>query len=212
MLFRGQSTTVQADNLSATAWLDRKIVMLMYTGFDPTSTGQVLRRHKDGTQAAYSSPEACVAYNKHMGGVDLGDQHRGYYHVRMKSRKFYKYIASFLFDVSITNSFILYKTTHPSSKMKSLQFREALAMELIGTYCSRKRAGRGIQSVRQFPLLHFPSRIPGDTVHKRGRCALCATKKKRVDSQWFCKECNKWLCHTGYEDDCFLLWHKNLSS
>ena len=28
----------------------------------------------------------------HMGGVDIGDQYRGYYQVRTKSRKFYGYI------------------------------------------------------------------------------------------------------------------------
>ena len=29
-------------------------------------------------------------YNRFMGGVDMADQLRGYYHVRMKCRKFYK--------------------------------------------------------------------------------------------------------------------------
>ena len=33
--------TLQADNLCATAWLDRKIV---YSGFDPSTSGTVLRR------------------------------------------------------------------------------------------------------------------------------------------------------------------------
>jgi len=201
---------VQADHLCATAWLDRKIVMTMYTGFDPTHTGQALRRQKDGSVVAYDCPEACVAYNKHMGGVDLGDQHRGYYHVRMKSRKFYKYLANFLFDVSITNAFILYSLSYPSQKWKSLKFREVLAMELIGNYCSRKRPGRRSQIVRPLPLLHFPIRIPLGNGHKRGRCAWCYRKQKRTDTPWHCNECNKWLCHSGYHDDCFLSWHKNI--
>lgn len=44
-----------------------------------------------------------------MGGVDRGDQLRQYYHLRLKSRKFYKYIFWFLVDVSITNTYILHK-------------------------------------------------------------------------------------------------------
>ena len=42
-----------------------------------------------------------------MGGVDDNDQLRGYYHVRLKCRKLYKYIFWFLFDVAIVNSFIV---------------------------------------------------------------------------------------------------------
>ena len=85
-LSRGDHCTVQADNVCATVWLDRKNVMM----------GQVLRRQKDGTQGTFPCPVAGVAYNKHMGGVDQGDQHRGYYHVRMKCRKFYKIYCQLL--------------------------------------------------------------------------------------------------------------------
>ena len=44
-----------------------------------------------------------------MGGVDQNDQLRGYYNVRLKCRKYYKYIFWFLFDLAITNSYILTK-------------------------------------------------------------------------------------------------------
>ena len=169
-----------------------------------------MRRQKDGTLASYPCPMACVEYNKHMGGVDLGDQHRGYYHIRMKCRKLYKYIANFLFDVTVTNSFILFNISH-DRPMKSLKFREVLALELIGDYCSRKRAGRRSHLIRPLPLLHFPIRLPAENGHQRGRCAFCKNNKKRTDSQWFCRECDVWLCHTGYEKDCFLCWHKSKS-
>ena len=208
----GGHCTVQDNNVCATVWLDQKNVMFMYTGFDPTSMGQVLRRQKDGTQGTFPCQVAGVTYNKHMGGVDLGDQHRGYYHVRMKCRKFYKYyIANFLFYVTITNSFTLYNLAHPHNKMVSLNFREVLAKQLIVDYCTRKRAGRGSHVVRPLPLLHFPIRLPTDSGPKRGRCALCKERKESRDSHWYCKECDIFLCHHGYQNDCFLAWHKNLS-
>ena len=53
----------------------------------------------------------------YMGGVDHGDQLRGYYHVRLKNRKYYKYIFLFLFDVSITNSYVLFKEAHPQCSL-----------------------------------------------------------------------------------------------
>ena len=43
-----------------------------------------------------TSPQSLSLLNKHMGGVDQNDQLRGYYHVRLKCRKYYKYIFWFL--------------------------------------------------------------------------------------------------------------------
>ena len=103
----GESLSVQSDNVSAWAWIDRKIVMAMYNCYDSTHRSTVMRRKKDGTREPVTCPEALKRYNQCMGGVDRGDLLRGYYHVRLKSRKVYKYIANFLFDVSITNAFIL---------------------------------------------------------------------------------------------------------
>ena len=150
-----------------------------------------------------------------MGGVDRGDQLRGYYGCRMKSRKFYKYIFYFLLDVTITNAFILYNyTTRP--KYKTIKdFRVQLAKELIGDYCSRKRAGRHGSSLRSLPLRHFPVKLVPDEQSERNTkcCARCQQEhKKRKDTEWYCQECGVPLCHTGEATtDCFLLWHKNIN-
>lgn len=72
------------------------------------------------------------------------DQLRGYYHVHFKCTKNYKYILSFLFDVASTNAFILhsYFEVTTGTPMTLKQFRIKLAEQLIGSYKSRKRAGR----------------------------------------------------------------------
>ncbi len=110
--------TVQSDNVGATAWIDTKVVMMMYSSCDPTMSSTVLRRKKDGTRDLVTCPVAIKVYNEKMGGVDRGDQLRGYYQVRMKCRKVYKYIYNFLFDVAITNAFIIHHLSHPNSKQK----------------------------------------------------------------------------------------------
>ena len=199
--------------MTASVWMDNKPVTVMSTNTQPTATGSVLRRQKDGTRTAVPCPEAVISYNSNMGGVDRGDQLRGYYNCRTKSRKFYKYIFYFLFDVSITNAFILWKHFSSATGMTLKEFRLHLAEQLIGDYCSRRRAGRGGGAIRPLPLMHFPLKVPDDTTgaNKRGRCARCLqVRHKRTDSSWFCRECNVWLCHSGIpETDCFLLWHKN---
>ena len=67
-----------------------------------------------------------------MGGVDCNDQLRGYYQVRLKCRKYYKYIFWCLFDVAITNMFLL---CHDYSKLPynpTKEFQIDLAKDLIG--------------------------------------------------------------------------------
>jgi len=75
-----------------------------------------------------------------MSGVDKGDQFRGYYRVWLKCMKYYKYI---LFDVSITNAFILSSYVPTTTSKHTLKkFRLMLATQLIGNYNRRRRAGR----------------------------------------------------------------------
>ena len=72
----------------------------MSTNSQPSATGTVLRRKKDGSRVPVPCPESVILY---MGAVDHSDQLCGYYSCRTKSRKFYKYIYHFLFDVTITS-------------------------------------------------------------------------------------------------------------
>ena len=195
--------------------MDNKVVSVLSTNTQPSATGSVLRRQRNGSRVAVPCPESVIVYNRCMGAVDHGDQLRGYYSCRTKSRKFYKYIYYFLLDVTITNSFILYKNFRPNPKYKTIkEFRLQLARELIGDYCSRRHAGCHGGAIVPLQLQHFPTTISselGPRKVKRGRCARCYQhRSKRTDSQWFCRECSVWLCHGGdMRSDCFYLWHKN---
>ena len=186
----------------------------MYTGIDPRSTGTVLRRQKDGTRASVTAPTAFIEYNQYMGGVDRGDQLRGYHQGHFKSRKFYKYIAKFYFGVAITNSFILFKTAHPQKKMNIGEFRQVLASQLIGGYCSRKRPGRSGGMVKSLPLSHFPSKVATDVGRRkngRNKCSHCLKQGRgRKDTSWYCRECKVWLCHQGDSSDCYIRWHRTI--
>ena len=139
LIYRGDSVTVQADNVSASAWMDCKTVMVMSTNCQPSSCGTVRRRQKDGSSIEVPCPESIIRYNQFMGGVDRGDQLHGYYHCRSKSRKFYKYIFFFLFDVAITNAYILMKAAGSCPFKDFKSFRLQLSKDLIGEYCSRRR-------------------------------------------------------------------------
>ena len=172
--------------------------------------------------------DTVVLYNRYMSGVDKGDQLRQYYCVRTKCKKYYKYI---LFDIAITNSFILSlftPTTMPRTQQRLKAFRLQLADQLVGSYSSRKRLGRPRSMPTHTPpalppphqhglptqqstrtSLHLPSRL-----EKKRRCRYCLEYRdppQRHDIMWYCKECpgQPPLCMTGIEDgsDCFRLWH-----
>ena len=95
-----------------------------------------------------------------MGGVDQNDQLRGYYHVQLKCRKYYKYIFWFVFDVAVINSYILSRHYIDLNIKDVKTFRAELAKGLIGEYSSRKCSGRRptLQLAKRFCSAHFPVR------------------------------------------------------
>ena len=198
----------QSNRLSVYLWQDNRPVVIGSTNCNPLETTTVRRRQKDGTQVEVSCPTSISLYNKYMGGVDRNDQLRGYYNVRLKGRKFYKYIWWFLFDVVVTNSYILAKHHSTITTNTVVQFRKNLAESLIANFNNRKRRGRpSITSVavRPFSSDHFPQKA-----ENRGRCYFCYHhRRERHETFWYCNLCKKHLCHDGKSSDCYLLYHQS---
>ena len=178
---RGQFRFRQSDNLVATVWKDNKPVTMLSTLCSPSDVVTVQRRKKDGSIITVDCPRSVKLYNQHMGGVDKGDQLRGYYRVRLKSQKNYKYIFWFIFDTCITNAYILSKyspSTVCSSKYNLKNFRLLLAKQLIGSYSSRKRPGRPRSTPSSLRLTSVPHLEHHPSHGERSRrCKYCKTKR-----------------------------------
>ena len=206
---RGESesrhSTVNS-NLTVSVWQDTKPVTVCSTFCQTVPVDEVERKLKNGEHRNFPCPHAITTYNKYMGGVDKNDQLREYYHVRLKSRKYYKYLFWMVFDISITNAMIIAKSNpdlHQDIK-STKAFRTALSHQLLEGYCSKKRKGRRPSELtKKFRKAHYP--ILGDG--KQHRCFYCSQQKKRRDTKWFCPDCNLYLCHKGHETDCFLQYH-----
>ena len=188
----------------------------------PQESSTVRRMQRNATTLEVAAPMAVISYNKWMGGVDRGDQMRKYYQLRLKSRKFCKYIFWFLFDVSIVNAYVLYTHYSTSTCSNFKQFRLELAKSLISTYNSRKRAVPWYSHHLLPPpptrvaLRHFP--IKHKTTSQKGvsRCWYCSHVRKpprRKETAWYCTDCGLHLCHSGEADtDCFLRYHPTMIS
>ena len=179
-------------------------MLCISSGHNPASTTSVRRRKGDGSTADVNCPTAIVDYNRYMGGVDKGDQLRKYYNPCMKSRKSYKYIFWFMFEVCVLNAFILSHYSpcnHPISNY--LSYRRQLAKELIGTYNSRKRNVITRTIIHNHTIVanaqHYPTKSTKRT------CKLHGCTRQTV---WYCPTCDLQLCHTGnHTTDCFLIHH-----
>ena len=199
------------DNMHAVLWRDNRVVTLLSTNAQPQQQSSVLRRLQDGSRTNIPCPEALELYNMHMGGVDKNDQLRQYYHVRLKSRKFYRYIFWFLFEVCMANTYILHQHYSGAARQPLKEFRLEVARGLIGDYNSRKRAGRSSLPPTVLPLRHFPVKFTEGPEERwvRRRCWYCQNKhNRRRDTTWYCRDCQLHLCHTGIPtSDCFLKHH-----
>ena len=139
----------------------------------------------------------------------------------------------FLFDVAVTNSFILSSyspTTMPNRLQRLKAFRLQLADQLVGSYNTRKQPGRP-RSRPMGPPPTLPSQLhlgPPPTQRSRTanhlpvrhdykkQCLYCSQHRGEYTRRrvvWYCKDCpgHPTLCFTGSEDgsDCFRLWHQH---
>ena len=166
---------------------------------------RVCYKERDGTQINVQAPLSVTLYNKYMGGVDHNDQLRGYYHVRLKCRKYYWYISWFMFEIVVTNLYILCKHHTDLGIQDVKTFRVELAKLLIGDYCSRKRSSCAVpQKTSKFCPAHFPVRGSD----KNHRCHYCYLyRKERHETKWFCRDCGYFLRHNWTEEDRFYIYH-----
>lgn len=177
----------------------------MSTADNPASIQTtVLRNSKNGQIKEVPAPTIIQEYNNNMNKEDHSDQLRTEYSTYRTSWKWWHYLFWFLFDLCVTNGFILMKESanHQrftkkgnAKKVTMLDFRMALAKQLIGDFVENERAALATVSNG-----HFPKK--GD---KKGRCRQCSKSKIRKEPVNMCAECNVHLCL-----DCFQPWHRDL--
>ena len=74
-----------------------------------------------------------------MGGVDYADQKQNEHRTPVKSRRWYRYLAFFLFETAMVNAYILRQLSPNHGAISQLNFRLELIDELLGNYSCRKR-------------------------------------------------------------------------
>ena len=91
---QGQHISVQCENLVVTCCHSmprHQTTFCSFTNTQPNKTA--CHEEKKGWHTdSLICLKSVVLYNKHVSGINCNDQLRLYYHVRLKCRKYYKYI------------------------------------------------------------------------------------------------------------------------
>lgn len=139
---RGDCQIVQHNGVVAKLWRDNRVVTLLSTNTQPHEEETVQRKQQDGSRITVCCPSAVAKYQQFMGGVDSNNQHRQYYAVPTKCHKFYRYIFWFLFEVAVTNSYILHSNYSTAQQQPLKEYRLELAKGLIGDFYNKRRHSR----------------------------------------------------------------------
>lgn len=210
-LTRGESDwRISKDGLAFIKWRDRKCVLFLGNHHNPSIESTVSRKQKDGTSQSVVCPAMGKDYNKHMGYVDKLDMLKSVYEIDRKSRKWYHRILWYFVDLSIINSFIIFKQRAQSTAPTLKNFRLSVAAGLIG-------AQQPVGSKKPAPINHFKRNVPYEIrydqclhmpIHSNSRrCAFCSTTQEPHRSRWSCSTCDVALCLSD-RNNCFLLYHK----
>ena len=201
------------------AWQDKRLVMILSTNVDPQPEvfgplDERTGKRKVVPEEVREKPAVISLYNKYMNGVDINDQYRNYYPVEAQSKKWWKYLAWFFVNISIVNGFILQNLqTDRRRRLKHLDFRLALARQLISTYNGYKKiysAPSGRKKDVQVGRNVKGHSLVKSSERKRA-CGMCSKAgRKRASGRTFesiykCAQCNVNLCR---EHACFMEWHQ----
>ena len=172
-----------------------------------------------GEMEEIEKPNCIVDYNKHMSGVDLLDQIIAYYPCTRRTLKWTKKVFFYLMEISVHNSFILYKEKSTTKSFKTLY---KFSMELISQLCLRPNEQSSDDDDAGAPPSKAPRCDPEDRLRggfkrheialfpatekkkcpQRG-CRVCLKHGNRKDTRYYCLHCGVPLCIIP----CFKLYH-----
>ena len=159
----------RADHLLTLAWQaekEKKTVIMLSTTCSAAMT--VLTPH---SIRPVSKPAVVDCYSHFMNGVDIADQHAVYYSFIRKTVKWWKKIVFWLIEMSMVNSYILYKLTVASSK-SPVAYRRSVMESLASRHISMSpsRPFVGCPRKQKYP--------DGDTLERlNGRLHIIHTGK-----------------------------------
>ena len=206
-LKQGEKVSAQRGKLVFTKWHDKRDISFLSTNVLPSEVPRIVQRRKNGRNINIEKPRVADVYTANMGGIDRADQLCSFYFAGYSSRKWYRYIFWFLFNLSVCNGFILestYRADQGKHKRPMISFRLDLAKHLIDGFSQRKRKRRSQETPH-----HPVAREEHVSVHVDGRkrkCVQCikvgrrTPKGYKIETRFECSLCKVALCRTCHNE------------
>ena len=135
---KGSVITFRKKEKMLLAWMDERIVFMLSTKYSNNMVDiqtrlvvllmfvyVVITFYSRGKSRVVKKPEVVAEYNQFMLGVDKIDQMMSYYSFVRKSIKWWRKVFFWLLDMSVVNSFIIYRHTLSDGNQSKTQVREA---------------------------------------------------------------------------------------
>ena len=213
--------SVRSDSLVAlTVWQDKRAIYLASTEHGIEPEDEVSRyEKKTRSYITVRRPAVVKAYNACMGGVDLNDRMIALYRAGAKSKKWTIKTMLHFIDMAAVNAWILHRRSHGEQRMKFLEFKYALAKQMLswcdisdGSGSSSDSEDQGRQPPKRARVPPIPSprlvatgkHLPRAHVRKEFRRCRNAGCSMKTGTE--CRTCGIFLCCRP-ERDCFYEFH-----
>jgi hypothetical protein len=198
---RGHMEARSTKDILVVHWMDSKPVIIA-SNYDAIKPIKYVTRwnKKERKRKLIKMPNLIAKYNKNMGGVDLFDQMVSAYRIKIRSKKWYWALFSWILNALLVNSWRLYQDLK-DPKISLLDYLRSVVIESVGYY-QRNPSSLGRKSsvlstknelIRHDGKCHWP--INSEIIN--GVCIICR-KRTRV-------RCEK--CDLALHIDCFKKFH-----
>ena len=228
-LKRGETVFRRSDVMLALKWRQKKNPVYMLSTIHEATEQDV---KLDFTKKyVVTKPTVVIDYTNKMLGVDLNDQMLSYYCFNRRTVKWWRKMVIHLFNMILTNSYVLHKKFHTANNNSSEVLTHAQFLNKIVHYlvteglktCSQKPnapnnpiGDKAIMGEVRLIGRHFPSFIQDKEPKRRKNpsrmCHVCLEVAKEVkdpkERHWtsfWCSSCQRALC-VGTRP-CFEIYH-----
>lgn len=152
-------------------------------------------------EVVYPMPTIVNEYNKHMGGVDMFDQQRALYRIKIRKKCWYWPLIRFMLNGSVVNAWMLFR--YKEKNISLIDFTRKIVIALLSSANLPVKPGPSPVPPRRTALVPLEVRFDGrdhlvDGIEKPRRCGNC-----HKSASFCCLKCNVGLHPKG----CFVAFH-----
>lgn len=140
---RGACDFRSAEGVVAVKWFDNKCVNLLSNAYGIMPLSAVKRWNRESrTKTGVPCPSLIHVYSEHVGGVDVSGMLVHLYKTPARSRRWYIPLFGYILDLSIANSWLVYKRdctllTHKPMSLKRFRLAVARSLNQVNKPASR---------------------------------------------------------------------------